>query len=140
MALETSDHTVQAQIVPLKDEGIALSFWGLSRGDLEDQICSWGKEKYRAQQLFKWVYDKGETDIQKMSNISGEFKTEVAKRLRFDLPKTQGVWKSVDGTLKFIFEFSDRLSVEAVVIPSDVCRPKLAAIWGASSVLRESRN
>ena len=45
------------------------SFFGLTLKDLEAAIGSLGKEKFRARQLYTWIYTKSVFDFQEMTNI-----------------------------------------------------------------------
>jgi 23S rRNA (adenine2503-C2)-methyltransferase len=101
------------------DNSFLPNFYSLSLPDLQDFLRSMGKEKFRAQQLFKWVYDKKVVDLEQMSNLSKDFRSELAGKLQFSLPKVLQHLKSVDGTQKFLFDVADGNSVEAVVIPSE---------------------
>ena len=96
-----------------------LSFYGLTMEDLEKMIRHMGKETYRTQQLYKWVYEKQICDFDQMTNLSKEFRTELKKLFVFDLPKVVTHLKSVDGTQKFLFDMGEGQTVEAVLIPSD---------------------
>lgn len=96
-----------------------VSVFGLTLEDLEKLFQGQGKEKYRAQQIFKWVYEKRETDPEKMSNLSKDFRAQLHKYLKLELPPVVTHLKSVDGTQKFLFDMGQNLTVEAVLIPSD---------------------
>lgn len=96
-----------------------VNFYSLSMEDLKGYFKSLGKEQFRSQQVFKWVYESRITDVEKMTNLSKAFRAELPKFLTFDLPKVLQHLKSVDGTQKFLFEVANGMSVEAVLIPSD---------------------
>lgn len=96
-----------------------VSFYDLTMEDLEKMIRHLGKEKYRAQQLFKWVYEKKVYAFDQMTNLSKDFREELKSRFTFDLPKVVTHLKSVDGTQKFLFDMGEGQTVEAVLIPSD---------------------
>lgn len=100
-------------------ENNPVNFYGLSQGDLKEKIKGLGKESYRAQQIFKWVYEKRITDLSQMTNISKSFKEELARYFSFTLPPVLSHLKSVDGTQKFLFDMGEGNSVEAVLIPSE---------------------
>lgn len=94
-------------------------FFGLTLEDLSILIQKFGKEKFRAQQVFKWVYEKQITDAELMTNLSKEFRSQLPGLLDFSLPAIVKHLKSVDGTQKFLFDVGDGKTVEAVVIPSE---------------------
>ncbi len=94
------------------------NFYGIPRIKLEDFFRTQGKERFRSQQMYRWVHAQGVTDPQLMTNLSKEFRAEIPEIFSFDLPKVTTHLVSVDGTQKFLFEFDDKLSAEAVLIPS----------------------
>jgi 23S rRNA (adenine2503-C2)-methyltransferase len=95
------------------------NFYGMTMEDLEKMIRHLGKEKYRTQQLYKWVYEKKTQDFDQMTNLSKDFRAELKKLFNFELPKVVTHLKSVDGTQKFLFDMGEGQTVEAVLIPSD---------------------
>lgn len=100
-------------------EGRKVNFYGLTIDDLKEVFKGLGKEQFRAQQLFKWVYDKRTTDPELMTNLSKDFRAELPKNFSFEMPAVVKHLKSVDGTQKFLFDMGDLNTVEAVLIPSD---------------------
>ncbi len=95
------------------------NFFSLTLEDLEGLFKSFGKEKFRAQQIYKWVYDKKVTDAEHMTNLSKDFRAGMSGMLTFDLPAIKTHLKSKDGTQKFLFDVGDGKTVEAVVIPAE---------------------
>ena len=95
------------------------NFYSLNLEDLKSVLKGLGKEQFRAQQLFKWVYEKQVTDPMLMSNLSKDFRTEISAIFNFELPKIVSHLKSIDGTQKFLFDVGQGNTVESVVIPSD---------------------
>jgi 23S rRNA (adenine2503-C2)-methyltransferase len=105
---------------PLRPEsGAPANFYGLTLEDLKSFLKGLGKEQFRAQQIFKWVYEHKVTDFEQMTNLSKSFREELPALLSFELPKILSHLKSVDGTQKFLFDVGNGNSVEAVVIPSE---------------------
>lgn len=94
------------------------NFYGMSLQDLKDFLSGLGKEQFRAQQIFKWVYEKRVVDYDQMSNLSKAFRDELKGLLDFEMPKVLSHLVSIDGTQKFLFDTGDNTSVEAVLIPS----------------------
>lgn len=96
------------------------SFFNLSLEDLEKLLKGLGKEKFRAQQLFKWVYERRVYDFSQMTNLSKEFREDLPQFLDLSLPRIVSHVKSaLDGTQKFLFDVGDNDTIEAVLIPSD---------------------
>ncbi len=96
-----------------------VNFYSLTLEDLKSLLKKFGKEQFRAQQIYKWVYESRITDPEQMTNLSKIFRADLPKILSFELPKVLQHLKSVDGTQKFLFDVGEGKSVEAVLIPSD---------------------
>ncbi len=95
------------------------NFFNCTHSDLEALLQGFGKEKYRASQIYKWAYEKRIFDPEQMSNLAKDFRTEVSKIFSFELPKVVEHHVSQDGTQKFLFDVGDGLTVESVLIPAD---------------------
>lgn len=100
-------------------ENKAINFYSLTLEDLKTYLKGKGKEQFRAQQIFKWVYEQRVVDPEQMTNLSKDFRAAMPEILSFELPRVLTHLKSVDGTQKFLFDMGNCQSVEAVVIPSE---------------------
>ena len=96
-----------------------VNFYSFTLADLEAFLKKYGKEKFRAQQIFKWVYESRVTDFDQMLNLSKDLRAELKHLITFKLPPVLKHLISVDGTQKFLFDVGQGNSIEAVVIPSD---------------------
>lgn len=96
-----------------------IPFYGLTQEALKNLIKKAGKEQFRAQQIFKWVYEKRVADFEGMSNLSKSFREALKDQFDFSLPPVLSHLKSIDGTQKFLFDMGDGNTVEAVLIPSE---------------------
>ena len=96
-----------------------INFYSFTLEDLQAFLKQYGKEKFRAQQIFKWVYTERVTKVADMSNLSKSLREEINGLIDFTLPPVIKHLVSVDGTQKFLFDMQNGNSVEAVVIPSD---------------------
>lgn len=91
----------------------------LSLDDLEGFLLGLGKERYRAKQIFKWLYQKGAGSFEEMTNLSKEFRRELAERAAISMLTPERVEVSSDGTKKYLFLLEDGASVESVLIPEE---------------------
>lgn len=96
-----------------------MNFYDLTLDELKTVIAEHGKEKFRAEQLFRWVYQKGVTDFSQMSNLSKDFLAEVQKIMEFKIPQVLHQADSVDGTRKFLMEVEGGKNIESVLIPNE---------------------
>ena len=115
---ETAETAEIREITEFPETAETRNFYDLPLTGLESLLVGNGKQKFRAQQLFKWVYEKGISDFSLMSNLSKAFREELPSLLRFELPRVVSELKSRDGTRKFLFDVGEGMTVEAVLIPS----------------------
>ncbi|MDZ4661121.1 MAG: 23S rRNA (adenine(2503)-C(2))-methyltransferase RlmN [Pseudomonadota bacterium] len=95
------------------------NFYSFTMKTLREFLVQFGKEKFRAEQLFRWVYIEGVTDFNLMTNLSKAFREELTKVIHFELPQVVSHLKSEDGTQKLLLNVGDKKTIEAVLIPSD---------------------
>lgn len=86
---------------------------------LENFIAGQGKERFRARQIFKWLYQKGAVSFEEMSNLSKEFRRELAGCAFISDLVPEVVEVSQDGTRKFLFLLGDGNTIESVLIPEE---------------------
>ncbi len=86
---------------------------------LEEWILSIGEPKYRAKQVFQWLWKKNVTEIAQMSDLSKGLREklmDLSESRPLTLDKSQ---KSADGTIKSRFALYDGHKIESVLIPVD---------------------
>jgi 23S rRNA (adenine2503-C2)-methyltransferase len=86
---------------------------------LELFIARHGKERFRARQVFKWIYQKDAESFEEMTNLSKEFRRELGEAARISTLVPETVEVSRDGTRKYLFRLDDGNSVESVLIPEE---------------------
>jgi 23S rRNA (adenine2503-C2)-methyltransferase len=90
-------------------------FYGLSREQLADHLGTYGQPKFRAQQLFSWVYRKHERRPGAMTNLPLSFRERMEDLCDLRLPKAAAVLATPDGaTHKFVLEVARGARVECV--------------------------
>lgn len=78
-----------------------------------------GKERYRATQLFKWLYQQDAADFSVMTNLSKALREELARTARISRLEPEAVEIGNDGTRKYLFRLEDGNAIESVVIPDE---------------------
>ncbi len=92
---------------------------GMTLPELEEFLSRWGKERYRARQLFRWIYQKHVDDFAVMTDLSKELRGILASSCRVSAFPAERVEVSSDGTEKFLFRLEDGEAVESVLIPDE---------------------
>ena len=73
--------------------------------------------KFRAEQIFVWLYRFGKTSFFEMTNIGKNLQEKLDEMFYIYRPNIAKVSKSTDGTIKFLLELFDKNTIEAVYIP-----------------------
>ncbi|MDD3712445.1 MAG: 23S rRNA (adenine(2503)-C(2))-methyltransferase RlmN [Candidatus Izemoplasmatales bacterium] len=74
---------------------------------------------YNAEQIYKWVYENNVTDPESMTNISKDLKSFLNDNFSFDLLSLISRQTSKSGTDKFLFELTDKIVIESVLMEHD---------------------
>ena len=91
---------------------------GLSQEELITFFESHGEKKFRANQVFDWVWKKSFTSFENMSNISKETRELLDENFYFNILTIDTKQVSNDGTIKCGFKLYDGSIVEGVLIPT----------------------
>lgn len=89
----------------------------LSLADLEAWVGAAGLPRYRAAQIFRWVWKSGATSFDQMSDLPRDLRVRLAADLRFATPGIVRDERSVDGTRKLVLRLADGREIECVYIP-----------------------
>jgi 23S rRNA (adenine2503-C2)-methyltransferase len=90
----------------------------LSLPDIEAYFEELGEKKFRAKQVYEWIWQKRARTMDDMTNLSKELRTRL--KADFSLPALMidTVQHSSDGTVKSRFRTHDGHLVEGVLIPT----------------------
>ena len=95
-----------------------VNFYDFTMEELEVFLLERGHKRFRAQQLYRWVYGLRVEAPEQMTNLSKEFRAQIPEIFDFTLPKKTSELISVDGTRKYLFDMGSGMTVETVLIPS----------------------
>ena len=87
--------------------------------ELESLVESLGAPRYRGRQIAGWMYQKGVTAIEAMSNLPRDLRLGLAECSFVGLPEIERCTPSQDGSQKFVFRFPDGARVQSVLMPDD---------------------
>ena len=80
-------------------------FFNYSYSELVELLDKeYGATRFRATQLFEWVYRRGVTDFGQMTNISRVLREKLAQDFFFPAARIHDRQISSDGTRKYLFE------------------------------------
>ena len=84
--------------------------------ELKKELISIGEKPFRAEQIFKWIYQENVTSFDEMTNLSLELREKLKQNYSlciFNILKRQ---ESSDGTIKYLFDVLDGNAIETVLM------------------------
>lgn len=84
--------------------------------DLKKELKEIGEKSFRAEQIFKWIYDEKVKSFDEMTNLSLELREKLESKYtmcNFNIIKKQ---ESKDGTIKYLFDVLDGNAIETVLM------------------------
>ena len=72
----------------------------LSREALENTLAEWGEPRFRARQLYEWLWAKTVTDFDAMSNLSKDLRQRLKDHFTLHTLFEDKVQHSADGTIQ----------------------------------------
>ena len=93
-----------------------INLYGLTLEKLEALMLEENQSKFRAKQLFTWIYEKQVVDFDLMTDISKKFIEVLKQKYCLVKPSIFAKQVSSDGTIKLLLEMGDGSKVETVLM------------------------
>jgi len=94
------------------------NIFGYKLSDLEEYFLSIGEKKFKAKQLYEWIYDKKIYDFSLMTNIKKELQEKLSEDFNFEFISIEKKQIS-ELTNKYLFRLLDGNFIEAVLMRHD---------------------
>ena len=107
------------QTVARPPDHVGADLVGLSRADMESALAELGLERFRARQVWHWIYHHGARDFSAMSTLAKGVRRDLAERFRISRPGVASDRISGDRTRKWLVSFADGHTAETVHIPEE---------------------
>jgi len=118
----TPDVKTLPRLRPVRPDG-RINLVGLTRDLLRDTLIEKGtpekQARMRTNQLWQWIYQKGEADFAAMTNLSKPYRAELAEHFVVERPEVITKQVSEDGTRKYLVRIAGGHEVEVVYIPEE---------------------
>ena len=93
------------------------NLYDLDAGEIEALLTTWGEPRYRAQQVWVWLYKHLATEVEQMSSLPKALRARLQEETRLDVPAVLAVQEAIDGeTRKDLLELHDGEQVEVVLM------------------------
>ncbi|MFC7394622.1 23S rRNA (adenine(2503)-C(2))-methyltransferase RlmN [Scopulibacillus cellulosilyticus] len=125
------------------------SIYGLTIDQLTTWLIDHGQKKFRAAQVWDWLYKKRVTKFSEMNNVNKECIQLLEDNFEIHTLKQKVKQKSADGTIKFLFKLKDGNLIETVLMRHhyglSVCVTtqvgcNIGCTFCASGLLRKNRD
>ena len=84
--------------------------------ELKEELVSIGEKKYRAEQIFQWLYIDKVKEFDEMTNLSLELRNRLKENYTMCNYKILRKQESSDGTKKYLFDVLDGNAIETVLM------------------------
>jgi len=105
------------QATAVKPAHTKINLLNFDRKGLRDYFSSINEKPFRADQLMKWIYQAGESDFDKMTNINKDLRSKLKEQCEVRAPEISEYQQASDGTIKFAIVLDGGQEVETVWIP-----------------------
>jgi len=96
-----------------------LDIRALNLKELEEFFVANGDKKFRAKQVYEWLWVKSCVNIDEMTNLSKDTRAMLEEHFEIHAVTLSEEQKSNDGTIKNAFKLYDEHVVEGVLIPTE---------------------
>ena len=90
---------------------------GLTLTELQEITLQLGMPKFTAKQIAEWIYGKHARSIDEMTNISKKYREMLNESYTIGCSEPIEAMRSIDGTVKFLFQTLEGNFIETVYIP-----------------------
>ncbi len=87
--------------------------------DISHFLISNGEKVFRAKQIWQWIWQRGVTDFEEMTNLSRATRELLSHNWYFDRLEPIHIQTASDGTIKTAWKLYDNEIVESVLIPGN---------------------
>ena len=101
----------------INDAFARTSLLGLSQAELEEKVTNLQLPRFRARQLWRWVWRHGVTEFSDMTDLGKPVQAVLAQHFHADRPAVSRRQDSSDGTIKWLLRLHDGHEIETVYIP-----------------------
>ena len=84
--------------------------------ELKKELVDIGEKTFRAEQIFKWLYQEKVTSFDEMTNLSLELRKKLEENYTICNYKILKKLQSKDGTIKYLFDVLDGNAIESVLM------------------------
>lgn len=88
-----------------------------TKEEIRETFSEMGLPRFRAEQVYSWLQQKGVTDFSEMTNLSKELRTSLSEKFELhNCEISRKLVSKIDGTVKYLYRLEDDEYIETVVM------------------------
>lgn len=96
-----------------------INLFAMTQDELVDLLATWGEPKFRAQQIWDWLYDKRVKSFDQMRNLPKALRERLEAETVLGQLNVMTEQISRDGTVKRLYQLDDGQLIESVLMLYD---------------------
>ena len=98
---------------------MGMNLYACTPEGLEADLTAWGQPRFRAKQVWRWLYERGATDFASMTDLPKDLRERLTTEASLGCLTTAAEQVSADGTVKRLYRLPGGQLVEAVLMHYD---------------------
>jgi 23S rRNA (adenine2503-C2)-methyltransferase len=98
-----------------QESAARVNLLGMPRAELEAFVGTLGAKPFRARQLLKWIYRRGEADFSRMTDLAKDFRASLSRAACVSVPEIVSERTASDGTRKWLLRMPGAAAAEQVI-------------------------
>ena len=96
-----------------------MNLYELTQAELAELLASWGEPKFRAKQIWEWLYEKRVEHYGAMTNLPASLRQRLALETQLGVLELVAEQVSADDTIKRLYRLHDGQLIESVLMQYD---------------------
>jgi 23S rRNA (adenine2503-C2)-methyltransferase len=96
-----------------------IDLYTLSLDALTDKLAEWGEPRFRAKQLWAWVYEKRAVSFDDMTDLPKPLRDRLRQQMTLGSLTLEAEQTASDGTIKRLYRLADGQFIETVLMEYD---------------------
>jgi 23S rRNA (adenine2503-C2)-methyltransferase len=103
----------------MRDQPPMIDLYSMTQDQLTELLTSWSEPKFRAKQVWDWLYTQRVTTYTEMTNLPKALRTRLELETQLGTLVLDTETVSTDGTHKRVYRLGDGQLIESVLMPYD---------------------
>jgi 23S rRNA (adenine2503-C2)-methyltransferase len=96
---------------------VVTNLYELTQPQLADMLAEWGEQRFRAKQLWAWLYENRVSSFEAMTNLPKNLRAHLEAEATLGILNIVTEQSSTDGTIKRLYSLPDGQLIESVLMP-----------------------